>query len=61
MAIWNKLTSTEGLQAAMWSVAFTGVSVLVAIGKVQPSMLEHLLFALVGGLALRGKNNVQNS
>ncbi len=63
MPFWDKLASstntTDWLQAGLWSVAFIGVAVLVALGKVAPTMLENLLFALVGGLALKErKQNV---
>lgn len=52
-----KLSNSEITQAALWAFAFTGVAVLVGVGKVQPTMLENLLFALVGALTLKGKAN----
>jgi hypothetical protein len=41
----------------MWGCAFVGVCVLVGLGKAPVTMLEMLLFALVGGMAMKGRNN----
>lgn len=34
--------------AILWGLAFTGVCVLVALGKLKPETIEYMLFALVG-------------
>ncbi len=57
----SNLTQTEVTQAILWIAAFAGVCVLVGIDKVPPTMLENLLFALVGGMAMRGKGNGESS
>jgi hypothetical protein len=48
MEAFKKLSESETAQAALWAVAFTGVVVLVALGRVKPETLEFMLFALVG-------------
>lgn len=35
-------------KVVLWAVAFVGVSVLVALGKLKPETIEYLLFALLG-------------
>jgi hypothetical protein len=44
----KKLVSSENGQNVLWALAFTGVTVLVALGKVKPETMEYMLFALVG-------------
>ncbi len=57
-----KLSSQELGQLALWAFAFSGVAVLVGLGKVNSTMLEGLLFGLMGSLTLRGKNgNAESS
>lgn len=58
----NQLSQQDKTQAFLWAVAFTGVCVLVALGKVQPDMLEKVLFALIGGMAMKrsGGNDEQS-
>ncbi len=51
----SNLTSAEYIPALLWGMAFTGVSVLVALGKVPTSMLENLLFAMGGAMALKAR------
>ncbi len=51
----SNLTGAEVAQFALWALAFVGVSVLVGLGKVNSSMLEGLLFGLLGSMSL-GKN-----
>lgn len=54
----NKLSSSDVAQAALWGFAFTGVAILVGLGKVNSSLLEGLLFGLMGSINLKGKQNV---
>ena len=65
MAVFDKvnanLNSTDLLQAGLWAVAFIGVCVLVALGKVETTMLQNLLFALVGGLAMKERKSINNA
>lgn len=51
----SNLSSSELAQFALWALAFVGVAVLVGLGKVNTSMLEGLLFGLMGSLTLKGK------
>lgn len=44
----KKINESELSQAIIWVAAFTGVSVLVGLGKLRPESLEMLLFALIG-------------
>jgi len=44
--------------ALLWCVAFTGVCVLVALGKVKPETLEYLLFAIGGAVAAQKSEKV---
>lgn len=44
----KKLASHDSV---LWAVAFTGVCVLVGLGKIKPETVEYLLFALVGRAA----------
>ncbi len=53
----SSLTAPELAQFGLWALAFVGVSVLVALGKVNSSMLEGLLFGLMGSMSLKGKTN----
>ncbi len=54
----SELNQSELTQAGLWLAAFTGVAVLVGLGKVDSSMLTNLLFALGGAMSLKGKPNV---
>lgn len=56
----TKVSESELVQAGMWLSAFVGVSVLVGLGKVAPTMLENLLFALIGAMAAKRNSNVQS-
>lgn len=47
----SKASQSEVVQAALWVVAFAGVSVLVGLGKLKPETIEYLLFALLGRAA----------
>lgn len=52
--MFDKLKSIVGDQKSLlWIVAFTGVCVLVALGKLKPETIEYLLFAIVGQQALK--------
>lgn len=42
-------------KSLVWIVAFTGVCVLVALGKLKPETIEYLLFAILGQQALPQK------
>ncbi len=44
----KEVLSDDRAQYAMWAVAFTGVCVLVGLGKLKPETVEYLLFALLG-------------
>ncbi len=44
----KRLTESEMVQNALWAVAFTGVCVLVGLGKIKPETVEFMLFALLG-------------
>ncbi len=35
----------------LWALAFTGVAVLVGLGRVKPETLELILFAIIGRAA----------
>lgn len=43
----------EKSEAVLWGVAFTGVCVLVGLGKIKAETVEYLLFALVGRSATK--------
>ena len=55
--MWSKLSSSEQAQFALWGLAFVGVAILVGLGKVSSSMLEGLLFGLLGSISLKGNNS----
>ncbi len=55
----SSLTASELTGAALWAFAFTGVSILVGLGKLDPSTLTNLLFALGGAMTLKGKPDAQ--
>ncbi len=57
----SNLSASELAQFGLWAFAFAGVAVLVGLGKVNSSMLEGLLFGLMGSITLRGKNNAEPS
>ncbi len=57
----SELNQSELTQAGLWLAAFTGVAVLVGLGKVDSSMLTNLLFALGGAMSLKGKPNASPS
>jgi len=44
----TRLTEKDSL---LWCVAFTGVCILVGLGKLQPETLTYLLFAIGGAVA----------
>lgn len=50
-------TDGELSQAIIWVAAFTGVSVLVGLGKIKPESLEMLLFALIGRASIKKDNS----
>lgn len=45
--------SEEIRKGGLWVVAFTGVCILVGLGKLEPKTIEYLLFALVGAMSNR--------
>ncbi len=53
----SNLSGSELAQFALWALAFAGVSVLVGLGKVNSSMLEGLLFGLMGSISLKGNSS----
>ncbi len=54
------LKNTEVSKTILWCVAFTGVCVLVGLGKIKPETIEYLLFALGGAIA-SGKGSKSNA
>jgi hypothetical protein len=47
---------SEGVHKdGLWAVAFAGVCVMVALGKLKPETIEYLLFALLGKQSERGR------
>ncbi len=52
----KEVLSDDRAQYAMWAVAFTGVCVLVGLGKLKPETVEYLLFALLGKASTKGSN-----
>lgn len=57
----SSLTTSEMTGAVLWAFAFTGVSVLVGLGKLDTSVLTNLLFALGGAMSLKGKSDGSSS
>jgi hypothetical protein len=51
----KELLTDEVRRGGMWVVAFIGVTVLVALGKIKPETIEYLLFALLGQAAVQRK------
>ncbi len=49
----KKLLQEDTSKTVTWIVAFTGVCVLVGLGKIKPETVEYLLFALGGAVATR--------
>lgn len=51
------LKNADISRTILWCVAFTGVCVLVGLGKIKPETIEYLLFALLGGAVSGGKKD----
>lgn len=40
---------SEGIrQDGLWVVAFVGICIMVALGKLKPETIEYMLFAMLG-------------
>jgi hypothetical protein len=46
---------SEGVRKdGLWAVAFVGICIMVALGKLKPETIEYMLFALLGKQSERG-------
>lgn len=55
------LLAGDSAATVSWLVAFTGVAILVGLGKVEPNLLENLLFAMGGAVATKVIKNGQSN
>jgi hypothetical protein len=56
-----KAILSEGVRKdGLWAVAFVGICVMVALGKLKPETIEFMLFALLGKQSERGKKENTN-
>lgn len=53
----KSLLSESVRRDGLWAVAFIGVSIMVALGKLKPETIEYLLFAMLGKRSERGAKN----
>lgn len=57
-----KTLLTEGVRKdGLWAVAFVGICIMVAMGKLKPETIEYMLFALLGKQSERGKKADENA
>lgn len=49
----NRVSESELVQAGLWVAAFTGVCVLVGLGKMKAETVEMMLFAVIGRASAR--------
>ncbi len=47
-SVLKNVVNSESSKDWLWALAFVGVCVLVALGKLKPETIEYLLFSLLG-------------
>ncbi len=53
-----KALLSEGVRKdGLWAVAFIGICIMVAMGKLKPETIEYMLFALLGKRSERGSKD----
>lgn len=57
-----KALLSEGVRKdGLWAVAFIGICIMVALGKLKPETIEYMLFALLGKQSERGTKSNENA
>lgn len=46
--------------SVLWAITFTGICILVGLGKLKPETVEYMMFALLGKAASSGSGKASS-